>query len=204
MKTALLNILQSQEFQNYFHRFGYIGVYIYFVTVDQISPIPEEISLVLIGYLAAHGLINPFFAGIFSLLAFFTIDVIYFYLTITGNRLIKKFVSNADSPKMAHYKEEIKNHTPKTLLILSFIPRVRLFSPVIAALAGLKFVTFMIYNGLGLLLFIAVYISIGVVFHKSINTLLPKLGVYQHVIFIAAVVVLVGLSVFIYRKFKGK
>jgi membrane protein DedA with SNARE-associated domain len=87
MKTELLTVLHSDQFQVYFHRFGYIGIYIYFVTVDQLSPIPEEVSLIIIGYLALHGLINPVLAGAISLVAFFTIDTIYFYSTLENHQL---------------------------------------------------------------------------------------------------------------------
>jgi len=54
MKTFFLTVLLAQQFQVYFQRFGYIGIYIYFVTIDQVSPIPEEVSLIVIGYLAAQ------------------------------------------------------------------------------------------------------------------------------------------------------
>jgi membrane protein DedA with SNARE-associated domain len=194
----------SAQFQDYFHRFGYIGIYIYFVTADQLSPIPEEFSLIIIGYLASHGLINPILAGVISLVAFFTIDVIYFYLTKSGSKLISGITKKANSPGMSRYKEELKKNTPRALLILSFVPRVRLLSPVFAALAELKFIKFMIYNGLGLALFNTVYIAIGIIFHKSLSKLLPKIGMYRHVIFIVAVIVLIALSFFIYRKISSQ
>ena len=54
MKTFFLTVLLAQQFHVYFQRFGYIGIYIYFVTIDQVSPIPEEVSLIVIGYLAAQ------------------------------------------------------------------------------------------------------------------------------------------------------
>lgn len=197
---SILPHVTSAQFQDYFQRYGYIGIYIYFVTVDQLSPIPEEFSLVIIGYLASQGLINPLLAGLISLIAFFTIDIIYFYLTKTGSKLVSGITKRAGSPAMNRYKEELKKNTPRALLILSFVPRVRLLSPVFAALAELKFVKFMIYNGLGLALFNTVYIAIGIIFHKSISKLLPKIGIYRHVIFIVAIVIIIILSFVIYRK----
>src|SRR5205814_1730448 len=113
-----------------FRSYGYLGIYIFFVTIDQIAPIPEEISLILIGYLAAHQFFNPVLAGIFSIAAFLTIDIVYFQLTKSGNKLFKKFTKKADSPAMKGYKNKLRTHMLKTLLGISFIPRVRLLAPV--------------------------------------------------------------------------
>src|SRR4051812_26438969 len=114
--STLLVLLADQQFQTYFARFGYVGIYIFFVSVDQLSPIPEEVSLIIIGYLTSQGNLNPILAGVAALLAFLTIDVVYYFLTRSGNKFIKRFTKNADSPKMKRYKEKIKTQMPKTLL----------------------------------------------------------------------------------------
>src|SRR5438105_2789971 len=125
-----IHLLASADLQHYFSSYGYIGIYIFFITIDQIAPIPEEISLVIIGYLAAHKYFNPVFAGLFSVAAFLTIDIVYFQLTKHGNKFIKKFSKRADSPQMRGYKSRLREHMLKTLMGISFIPRVRLLAPV--------------------------------------------------------------------------
>ncbi len=87
MCNDLLLISASTPFQDYFTHYGYIGIYVWFITVDQIAPIPEEITLIIIGYFASQGLINPVFSGVFSIAAFLTVDAVYFYLTKSGNKL---------------------------------------------------------------------------------------------------------------------
>ena len=195
-------ILLANDFQYYFDKFGYIGIYIFFVTVDQIAPIPEEITVIIIGYFASQGVLNPFIAGAFTLAALLTIDVIYYWLTKSGSKFIKRITKkSADNPAVARYKKKLVDNLPKTLLILSFIPRVRLLSPVFVALAGLPFKRFIIYNSLGLSLFIAVYTSLGFIFHKSMASMLVKLGVYQHFVFIGFVIIMVVLTIVMGRKF---
>ncbi len=200
----LLALLATQQIQTYFQRFGYIGIYIYFISVDQVSPIPEEVTLIVIGYFSAHGYVNPFLAGGSSLLAFLTIDIVYYYLTKSGNKFIQRFTKNANSPAMKRYKEKIKTHMPKTLLVLAFIPRVRLLSPVFVALAGAGFKRFIFYNTLGQSLFISVYIGIGFIFNKSISGIIKKMGVYQNILFIVGAAVIVLVSFLVYRNFRSK
>jgi membrane protein DedA with SNARE-associated domain len=200
--AQILLIILAHDFQYYFHHFGYIGIYTFFITVDQIAPIPEEITLIVIGYFASQGVLNPFLAGLFSLAAFLTIDIIYFYLTKNGSKFIKKLTKkSADSGTASRYENQLKKNLPKTLLVLSFIPRVRLLSPIFVALAGLPFKRFIIYNSLGLALFSTIYISLGIIFHASLGTLMAKMGAYQHIIFIGFVIIMVGLSIWIAKKF---
>lgn len=204
MHYDLIAVLLSQDFQHYFDKFGYIGIYVFFVTVDQIAPIPEEITLIIIGYFASQGIINPFLAGMFSLAAFATIDIAYYWLAKSGNKFVKKLTNKSShNSTLAGYKKKIKENLPKTLLILSFIPRVRLLSPVFAALSGAPFNKFIIFNLLALALFISVYISLGYIFRKSMASLLSKLGIYQHIVFIIFIVLMVTLSLLIAKKIKS-
>lgn len=201
----LLLLILSHDFQYYFGRFGYFGIYFFFTTIDQVAPIPEEITLIIIGYFAAQGFLSPVYAGLFSLAAFLTIDIIYFFLTKTGNKLVKKLVKkSSDNPVLKHYKKKLKEHLFKTLFILSFIPRVRLLSPVFAALSDAPFKKFIFYNSMAQAFFIAIYISIGLIFHKSLSSVLEKLGTYRHVAFIGFVVIMVVLSIIITKKLAGK
>jgi membrane-associated protein len=204
MMENVLDVILSQDFQNYFSKYGYIGIYIWFVTVDQIAPLPEEISLIAIGYLSSIDILNPVLAGAFSLLAFLTIDIIYYYLTRSGNKYIKRFAKNANSPKMTSYKRRLKKNLPGTLLLLSFLPRIRLLSPVFVALAGLEFRRFILYNSMCLALFIAVYISLGVLFKKHISSFLAKVGTFEPIVFVIALAVLIVVSILIFWKLKKK
>src|SRR5437016_5790474 len=103
MVWSKLFLLSSTDLQSYFSSYGYFGIYFFFVTVEQIAPIPEEISLIVIGYLAAHHFFRPIFSGLFSVAAFLTIDIIYFQLTKHGNKFIKKITKRAESPQMLGY-----------------------------------------------------------------------------------------------------
>ena len=195
-------ILLSSQFQDYFSKFGYIGIYLWFITVDQIVPIPEEITLIVIGYLSSQGLISPILAGIFSIAAFITVDTVYFQLTLSGNKLIKKITSNNKSGTTNKYKEALKNHTFKTLLILSFIPRMRLFGPVFIALLKIPYKRFLLYDITTLTLFTSIYISLGIFFHKSLSSLISETQSLTNIIFFAAMAVMIILTVIIIKKFR--
>jgi len=203
MTKELIFAIASTPFQIYFKRFGYIGLYLWFITIDQIIPIPEEITLIIIGYLSSQGFINPFLAGAFSIAGFVTIDVIYFLLTKSGNKLIQKIKGNTRSPKVNKYKEKLKEHTFKTLLVLCFIPRMRLLGPIYVSLLKIPLKKFVLYDALSLSVFTSVYISLGVVFHTSLSGLISQTNSVGNIIFISAMVLMAVLTVIIIRKMRG-
>src|SRR5262249_1010101 len=143
-------ILASQVFQYYFNRFGYLGVYVWFVTIDQIAPLPEEITLIVIGYLASQGLLNPVLAGVFSVPAFITIDMIYYLLTQSGNHLIRRITGKQEGKNAGRLKSRLRDHTFKALLVLCFIPRMRLLAPTFAALVKVPLRRFILYDAITL------------------------------------------------------
>jgi membrane protein DedA with SNARE-associated domain len=200
----LFVLLASSDVQDYFSRYGYIGIYLFFVTIDQIAPVPEEITLIVIGYFSSIGYLNPFLAGAFSIAGFITIDTIYYYLTRSGNKLIKKMTKNTDTSRLKGYKQKMKEHTFKTLLILSFIPRMRLLAPIFVALLKIPFPKFLLYSVITLAIHAAIYISLGIIFHSSLSSLIEKSQTMGWIIFIAALIVMIVLSFVIARKLKAK
>jgi membrane protein DedA with SNARE-associated domain len=187
------HILTLPDFSELSKHLGYIGIFLFFITVDQLTPLPEEITLLTIGYLASNNIFNPFFAGIASVMAFWTIDLIYFFLARSGNKFIEKFISRKKKSLINKYKEKLKKHFGITLIVLSFIPRMRLLCPVFAAMMNFPFNKFLLFNTIGLALFTAVYISLGMIFHNSLHAQIAELEALQHIIFAIAMFILAAL-----------
>ncbi len=183
-------LLTSPSFSGFVENLGYIGIFIWFISLDQFTPIPEEITLLTIGYLAAHGIFNPFIAGIVSLVAFLAVDTAYYFLARSGNEFFQRFYKKKHRPFMDKYKKNIQENLPRTLIVLCFIPRMRMFGPITVGMMKLPYKRFILFDGIGVAIFTAIYISLGTVFRKSL-----ELAELKHVIFICA---MVGLAVIIF------
>jgi membrane protein DedA with SNARE-associated domain len=183
-------IIITPDFNDYVRVFGYLGIFIFFVTVDQLTLIPEEITLISIGYLSANGVFNPFIAGMISMAAFLTIDSVYFFLIKSGNKWSKKLHNKISHSSFRTLENKFIHNFPRTLLVLCFIPRMRLFAPMIASIIRTPFRKFLMYDSVGLLLLTSVYISLGFFFHKNLYRYLAELETLRHSIFIAAMLIL--------------
>jgi membrane protein DedA with SNARE-associated domain len=204
MNVSLLYLLDTPGFTNFIERFGYIGIFLWFISFDQLTPLPEEISLLLIGYLCAHQIFNPILAGLFSLLGFLTIDIIYFMLSKKGSSFIKKKTKGSSS-LMAKYRTLLQEHTVKGFFILCFIPRMRLFAPVLAGSMKFTLKKFLLLDGLALIIHTTIFLWLGFFFNKSLSAMEAKVKGLQDIIFFSSIgLAAVFIMFFVIRRRKNK
>jgi membrane-associated protein len=196
---VLLYIIAVSVFSQYSSHFGYLGIFLFFLTIDQITFIPEEVTLLSIGYMASNHIFNPFIAGIVSAMAFLTVDTSYYFLARSGNKFIKKIMERKKDSLVSKYRKKMKDHFGPTLLVLCFIPRMRMFGPILAGLMKLSFKKFILFDSIGISVFTALYISLGIIFHNTIHLHQEKI---QHIVFACAMVVLSGIIFLIIKKKK--
>ena len=180
---------------------SYFGIFIWFLFLDQLTPIPEEVILLSIGYIAKNHLINPYYAGLSAFLGLTIIDNLFYCLAFSGFKFINRFKNKISKKMQKKYLKEMENHTVKTLLLLSFIPKIRFFSPIFAGLFRVKWSTFFIVNGIGTIIFIIIYIAIGMLFHNSLEYLVKELEILRHSIFVVFMIV---ITIVLFYKFKKK
>ncbi len=200
MYPALFTLLDSPQFSPFIQHYGYIGIFIWFITFDQITPFPEEISLIIVGYLSALGAFNPILAAACSLLGFFTIDTIYFLLAKKGSSFIRKKTKGL-SKIMERYRQRIKKHSLKAFFVLCFIPRMRLFAPILAGTSDYTYKRFFMLDATALVVFAIIYVSLGYFFSKSLSHLISKVNGLQNIIFVSGIAMVAAVViVFIIRR----
>jgi membrane-associated protein len=187
-------------FSQYSSHLGYLGIFLFFITIDQVTPLPEEVTLLTIGYLSSQHVFNPLIAGIVSLAAFLAVDSAYYFLARSGNKFARRIVEGKKSSFISKYKEKFKKHFAPTLLVLCFIPRMRMFGPVFAGIMNLSFKKFLLFDSIGLAAFTALYISLGLVFQAGFHAQMEKLGHYRHFIFAGAMIILATLIILFIKR----
>src|ERR1041385_8138902 len=109
----MFQLLVIHDLSYYTETLGYLGIFIFFITLDQITPIPEEVSLLTIGYLASKSVFDPFIAGIIALFSFLLVDSAYFFVLKTGKKWSRKLVKKKDHSLLGRVKNKLKNNFPK-------------------------------------------------------------------------------------------
>src|ERR1700716_292775 len=96
------------DLSHYIYQFSYLGIFLWFVVIEQVTPVPEEVSLMTVGYISVHSSLNPFICWSVSLGGLLIADNLLFYLSHTGNKITKKWLRKVNSRWIHKIKEDLK------------------------------------------------------------------------------------------------
>ena len=196
----------TQFFISYIERFSYFGIFIIGATVGYLIPLPEEIFLLVVGYIAGIGLYNIYIATLFAILGVLMGDNVLFWLSrYKVSKIVDKINKQLDKHKIMKYRHLMKEHIGKTLFTLKFIVGLRVFSPFLAGSMKIKWKIFQFYNFLAVLIYIPILVFLGFHFHNKLAYIITGVEIVRHLIFLLSLV-LIGflISTFVKNKFKAK
>ena len=196
-------MVNTQFFINYLEQFSYLGIFISIALSGYIIPVPEEILLLLIGYISGVGLNNVYIALLASIIGVLLGDNILFWLSrYRGSKLIDKLKRKIRKNEVMKYKNLMKQHIGKTIFILRFIVGLRFFGPFLAGSLKVRWKTFQLYNFLAFLIYVPIMVFLGFHFHKQLALLITEFEIIRHLVFLTFLTFLGFLiSTFIRKKF---
>ena len=196
-------MISTQFLLNYIGQFSYIGIFILVALCGYIIPIPEEILLLLIGYIAGVGLINVYIALIPAALGVLAGDNILYWLSrYKGSKLIDKLKHKVRKNELMKYRHLMKRHIGKTIFILRFIVGLRFFSPFLAGSMKIKWKIFQFYNLLAVLIYVPIMTFLGYHFYNKLALVITEVEIVRHLLFFLFLAI-VGylISIFINKRF---
>lgn len=176
--------MNQHDLANYMIHFSYIGIFLWFAVLEQLTPIPEEVSLMSVGYVAMHTGLNPWIAGIVSIAGLTTADAIFYVLSYKGSQLVRKITGSVNSHTLEKIQQRYQQHPVRSILLMALLPKFRFLSPVVAAGMQLSWKLFFSVNTAATAFYAIVYMLIGIFFHARLQELLHELQLLQHGLFI--------------------
>jgi membrane protein DedA with SNARE-associated domain len=187
------------DLPGYISQFSWLGIFLWFAFIEQLTPVPEEISLMTLGYVSISTSLNPLLSGAVAAIGLLTADNLLFYFSLKGNKLTRKLTDKTNTQLLDRLRQNLQQHAKKTLIIMALLPKLRFLSPIISAAAGISWKLFLVINSAATLFYVAAYMLIGIVFHKQLKAVLHELKLWQHIIFIA---VMAFIAVFLILKIR--
>lgn len=192
--------MEHNDLSTYISSFSYLGIFLWFALLEQLTPIPEEVSLISLGYICSHSSLNPVIAGVVSTFALLTTDNVFFYLSLKGNNLVKKTIGNVNNRLLNKLKTSLNKNAKSALLMFALLPKLRFLSPIIAPAAGVSWKLFFTVNSIATVLYVSFYIVAGILFHKQLAKGLKELNLTQHLTFIVAMVCVTAIVFIVIKK----
>ncbi|WMW24371.1 DedA family protein [Methanolobus sediminis] len=171
----------------YLEHLSYVGIFITLAFLGHFIPLPEEVLLLIVGYIVSLGFGTLWIVIIVSMIAGAFGDIVLYWLSKNGNKVLSHFDHNKDKKKIARYDRLMNDHGGKTIFTFRLIVGLRFFGPVVAGSANVSWRKFVFYDMLALATFYPILITAGYIFHSNLQNLITDVSILSHVIFFAVV-----------------
>ncbi len=182
------------DFQQLIEQFSYLGIFLWFAFFDQITPIPEELVLITMGFIANQGHLDPVLAGAVAVGGLMVVDNVYYGLGKSGKMIFNRFRKASEMEVMERFKTRIKQHDWQTIFMMSYFPKLRFITPFLAAAAGIRWTRFAMINAASSATYVTLYILLGIFFQQQLQAI--KLEILM--LYITIFTFLIGIIVFIW------
>ncbi|NOY36441.1 MAG: hypothetical protein GXO83_02600 [Chlorobi bacterium] len=176
--------------------YTYFGIAFYYIIFDFVSPVSDEMSLITIAYLAKNGIVNIYGGALMSFLALYFRNIILFYLARNRTGIISKLTDRYPD-FMENYKNRMSKHLFTTVLIMSFIPKIRILVPLAAGFGRVSQTRFFLFQGIALTLFIILFYPLGIFFYAAFRSIADKIGSFNHYYLLAGLLLFTILISFV-------
>jgi membrane protein DedA with SNARE-associated domain len=166
----------------YLQHLSYFGIFFLLAFLDALIPLPEEIILIMVGYTVYFDPLDPTVAIVISIAAFLTGDNVTFWLSRGGSRLIERFKNRIAAPLIETYSSNMSAKAGLTLLIMTFVPNIRFFAPIVAGSVGTPWRKFIIYDSIAVGLYVSLYLLAGYFFHSRLDQLISEFELLGHLL----------------------
>ena len=181
---------------------SYLAIFFTLMFSGYLIPIPEEILLLIAGYVAGTRGYNVFFIAFFAALGVWAGDNMVYFLSRRSSRFIRKIAQRMDQEKLKQYEAYMHCHKEKAIFFFRFIIGLRFLSPFLAGSMRIPWKTFQIYNSLAVILYVSLMIFLGDRFRNHLESIVSKVEALRHLIFAVLIVVIAAaIAIFVKRKF---
>lgn len=161
---------ETQELVHHIGALSYLGIFGISLLANVVIPVPEEIVILVMGYLAGTGKIDPYTTIAIVIAGLFVSDMVMFELSRRGNKIVTFFYNKFFATRLADKREWIETHIEKVVFTSRFLVQLRFLGPFIAGQTKeFKRRTFITYDLAALIVYVPFLIWAGGYFQNRIE-----------------------------------
>ncbi len=195
----------QQVFVSTLEIYSYSGIFIASLFAGYLLPFPEEILLVLIGYVSALRYVQVLAASLVALVGILIGDNILYWLGLKGAKLVVRFEKLIRPEKLQEYKDHLARFSGRTIFAARFIPTARVLVPLLAGTLRIPWKRFFLFDFLAGLIGIPSFVLLGYLYENQLAVLISKVEAVRHTVSLLFLLVLGwGITYFIRKNFLRK
>lgn len=180
----------------------YGGLFVLALMANMLIPVPEEVVLLISGYLSGTGHFNYLTTATIFISGMYISDIVLFYASRRGGKIVDKLKSKIKNKNFLQDENFIKKHIKKIIFGSRFLVYIRFIGPVLAGSTKTKWSTFLFYDFIALLVYVPFVLFIGKYFHKNISSILSGVSVGRNIALTIIIIIFIYiLSKYINKKF---
>ncbi len=184
---------------------SYVGIFGISLLANMVIPVPEEIVVLAIGYVAGTGHINGYILVPIIILGLLLSDTALYFLAKSGNKFINGFYNKLFARRAETKREWIESHMEHVIFFSRFLMQLRFLGPFFAGQTKTPLRKFYTYELAALVLYVPFLIWAGGYFQNRISEIIHGIGLVRNIILLAlAIAILISLFKFIYKKFSSE
>jgi len=162
--------------------------------------IPEEIFILVAGYLVGIGVFSFWSVAGILIAGLFISDILLFTLARQGNKQLKKIIDRFFKKMVTTDDTFVRNHAKKIIFFSRFVVQFRFMGPVLGGFARVPWRTFIAYDLLALIIYVPIVLQIGNYFQERIRGIIDGVGIAKDIILIVLGIFVIFVVVRTLRK----
>jgi membrane protein DedA with SNARE-associated domain len=176
--------MEAQFIINQLGTFSYWGIFGISFLANVVLPVPEEITLLALGYLAGTGHISIYYTIPIVIVGLLASDIVMYSLARAGNKFVGGIYNKFFAHRIETKQEWFEAHIEKVIFYSRFMVQLRFIGPFLAGHLKVPFRKFITYELAALVLYVPLFIWSGKYFHSRIVRVIDGVGILRNVILI--------------------
>lgn len=188
----------------YLEHLSYFGIFLVVMAAGHVIPIPESITLILIGYISVYKNVHLGLVLLFAFLGTMGIDIFMYLISRKGSAFATRMARKIDQKHFDKYLNAQEKHLFWLVFFSHFIPGWRFANPVILGITKMPWKKFLSYSAIASCVHTPFYIFLGFFLHQDVVPLINTVESSGKILlYILLFIVLVGIAHVVLEKRKN-
>lgn len=169
---------------------SYGGVFILAILSNIVIPVPEEIILLVMGYLTGIGAFQyPLVLALF-IMGMLLSDYVLYSLAKRGSRITNRLQARIEKKGYLKNKDYLQKHINKIIFFSRFLVYLRFIGPVVSGTLQIPRKKFLTYDFLALVLYVNLFLGLGNYFHAQLSVIIDGVARFKNYLLLAATIII--------------
>jgi Uncharacterized membrane-associated protein len=195
---------QFLPYISYLQHLSYFGIFLVVMAAGHVLPIPESVTLILIGYISVYRNVHLGLILFFAFLGTMGIDIFMYSISRKGSAFATRIARKIDQKHFDKYLNAQEKHLFWLVFFSHFIPGWRFANPVILGITRMPWKKFLTYSIIASCVHVPFYIFLGFYFHQDVMPLIETVQTSGKILLsIVLFIVLIGVGHVVLEKRKN-